>query len=191
MLVVVGLGNPGIRYANTRHNVGHLAIDALVTRVGGKLAAHRSSTHHLTGRIVGASEGQFVFAKTDSYMNTSGGPVKALLAYYKLGPENLLVIHDDLDLPEHTLKLKRGGGEGGHNGLKSITSALGTNVYGRLRVGIGRPPGSMDPADYVLRGVTGSALEELKVDANRTADVVEDILMSGFDTAQATLHSRG
>lgn len=191
MLVVVGLGNPGMRYASTRHNVGHMVVNELAARAHGSLAAHRSGTHLLTGRLMGADPeaGKFIFATPDSYMNVSGGPVKSLLNYFKVTPGNLLVIHDDLDLPEHALKLKKGGGEGGHNGLKSISSALGTKDYGRLRLGIGRPPGTMDAADYVLREVRGSAKSELDVTVNLAADAVEDILMQGFDRAQLKLHS--
>lgn len=191
MKAVVGLGNPGPKYANTRHNVGHMVIDELVRRSGGKLSAHRSRTYLMTGRVTSAPirEGGFVLAICDSYMNVSGGPVKGLLQYFKIEPSELLVIHDDLDLPAHTLRLKDGGGEGGHNGLKSISSALGSKNYQRLRIGVGRPPGMQDAADFVLSPLTGAARTEYDVTVAKAADVIDDVLTSGFAAAQAHLHS--
>ncbi|MGO1715617.1 MAG: aminoacyl-tRNA hydrolase, partial [Ancrocorticia populi] len=118
MYAVIGLGNPGEKYARTRHNAGHMLIDVMAERAEGSLKAHRASGTHALGARMG--EERVILATCDSYMNTSGGPVKKLLDYYKVAPENLIVIHDDLDLPFGTVKLKRGGGEGGHNGLKSI-----------------------------------------------------------------------
>ncbi|MEZ7898916.1 MAG: aminoacyl-tRNA hydrolase [Flaviflexus sp.] len=191
MKAIVGLGNPGPKYANTRHNIGHKVIDELVTRSNGTLAAHRSRNYIMTGRLMTApvGEGNFVLAVCDSYMNVSGGPVKGLLQYFKIEPHDLLVIHDDLDIPEHTLRLKDGGGEGGHNGLKSISSALGSKNYERLRIGVGRPPGTQDAADYVLSPITGTALTEYRVTVAKAADVVESILSRGFVATQADLHS--
>lgn len=191
MLVVVGLGNPGVRYESTRHNVGHMVIAELARRSGGTLSAHRSGTHMLSGRVMTSDPdaGRFILATCDSYMNVSGGPVKSLLGYFKATADDLLVVHDELDLPAGVLKLKKGGGEGGHNGLKSISSSLGTKDYGRLRLGIGRPPGTMDAADYVLREVRGAAKTDLDVTVAQAADVVEDILHLGFDKAQLRLHS--
>ncbi|MGO1401791.1 MAG: aminoacyl-tRNA hydrolase [Flaviflexus sp.] len=191
MKAIVGLGNPGPKYANTRHNVGHLVIDELVARSQGKLSAHRSRTYLMTGRLASApvGEGGFVLAVCDSYMNVSGGPVKGLLQYFKIEPSDLLVIHDDLDITEHTLRLKDGGGEGGHNGLKSISSAIGTKNYQRLRIGVGRPPGQQDAADYVLSQITGTAKTEYGVTVAKAADVVEDVLSRGFAAAQADLHT--
>lgn len=191
MKAIVGLGNPGPKYANTRHNVGHLVIDELVARSQGKLSAHRSRTYLMTGRLASApvGEGGFVLAVCDSYMNVSGGPVKGLLQYFKIEPSDLLVIHDDLDITEHTLRLKDGGGEGGHNGLKSISSAIGTKNYQRLRIGVGRPPGQQDAADYLLSQITGTAKTEYGVTVAKAADVVEDVLSRGFAAAQADLHT--
>lgn len=191
MKAIVGLGNPGPKYANTRHNVGHLVIDELVARSQGKLSAHRSRTYLMTGRLASApvGEGGFVLAVCDSYMNVSGGPVKGLLQYFKIEPSDLFVIHDDLDITEHTLRLKDGGGEGGHNGLKSISSAIGTKNYQRLRIGVGRPPGQQDAADYVLSQITGTAKTEYGVTVAKAADVVEDVLSRGFAAAQADLHT--
>lgn len=191
MKAIVGLGNPGPKYANTRHNVGHMVIDELVRRTGGKLSAHRSRTYIMTGRVNSAplGEGSFVLGICDSYMNVSGGPVSALLKYFKIEPADLLVIHDDLDLPAHQLRLKDGGGEGGHNGLKSISTSIGSKNYQRLRIGVGRPPGSQDAADFVLSPLVGKARTEYDVTVAKAADAVEDVLNIGFVAAQARLHS--
>ena len=188
MKAIVGLGNPGPKYANT---ASATVIDELVARSQGKLSAHRSRTYLMTGRLASApvGEGGFVLAVCDSYMNVSGGPVKGLLQYFKIEPSDLLVIHDDLDITEHTLRLKDGGGEGGHNGLKSISSAIGTKNYQRLRIGVGRPPGQQDAADYVLSQITGTAKTEYGVTVAKAADVVEDVLSRGFAAAQADLHT--
>ena len=153
MYAIVGLGNPGAQYEKTRHNIGHMVVAELASRVGGALRAHRATrTHQLTAFLGAPGAGERVVLGTcDSFMNLSGSPVVSLLDYYDISPENLIVIHDDLDLPFGTLKLKRGGGEGGHNGLKSISQHLGTRDYIRLRFGIGRPPGRQDPAAFVLK----------------------------------------
>lgn len=193
MYVVVGLGNPGAKYENTKHNVGHMVVGECARRFGASLSGQRATHTHGFSTRVGVGPGkpgeQVIFATCDSYMNTSGGPVKALLSYYDVPAENLIVIHDDLDLPFETLKLKRGGGEGGHNGLKSITQALGTKNYIRMRCGIGRPPGSQDPADYVLRPFAPAVRNELELQINRASDAVEDVITRGLDAAQLTLHS--
>src|SRR3954464_4626898 len=150
--LVVGLGNPGPRYAGTRHNAGFLVADLLAERVGGRVGgrfkAHRSNADVLEGRLAGRP---VVLAKPRSFMNDSGGPVVNAARFYKVPIEWVIVVHDDLDLPYGGLRLKSGGGDGGHNGLRSITSALGSKEYLRVRLGIGRPPGRQDPADYVLR----------------------------------------
>ena len=193
MYVVVGLGNPGAQYADTRHNVGHMVVDVLAGRIGGTLSAHRASGTHAMSARIGVAPGnpgeQVILGVSDSYMNTSGGPVKALMGYFSVPPENLIVIHDDLDLPFGTLKLKRGGGEGGHNGLKSITQALGTQQYVRMRCGIGRPPGRQDPADYVLKPFSSAERSELGIIVAEAADAVEDVLLRGLEAAQLRLHS--
>lgn len=191
MFAVVGLGNPGAQYEKTRHNAGHMVIDELARRVGAKLSARKATrTHALTAFLGAPGSGQkAVLATCDSYMNVSGGPVKALLSYFDVAPEELIVIHDDLDLPFGTLKLKRGGGEGGHNGLKSISQSLGSKNYIRLRFGIGRPPGRQDPADYVLKPFAKSDQGELELLISRAADAVEDVIMTGLDAATLRLHS--
>lgn len=194
MFAVVGLGNPGAQYAHTRHNTGHMVLEELVRRMGGTLSAHRASGTHATSARIGVGPGvpgeQVILAESDSYMNTSGGPVKALLAYFNVPVENLIVIHDDLDLPFGTLRLKRGGGEGGHNGLKSISQACGSRDYVRMRCGIGRPPGRQDPADYVLKPFSAAERKVMDRIVGDAADAVEDTLLRGLQAAQLRLHSK-
>ena len=192
--LVVGLGNPGLQYARTRHNVGHLTVDTLAGRSGAHLTGHRTRTHVADvrlGTLAGGAPGpRVVLATADSYMNTSGAPVSALARFLGVGADHLLVIHDDLDLPEHDLRLKRGGGEGGHRGLVSLSQNLGTRDYHRLRIGIGRPPGRQDPADFVLAPLPARAWEDWRVTFEEAADTVEDVVLRGFLEAQQTLHSR-
>src|SRR6478672_11047046 len=146
--LVVGLGNPGPKYAATRHNAGFMVVDLLAERLGGKFKAHKGRADVVEGRLAGQP---VVLAKPKAYMNESGGPVVSIARFYKVPIERIVVVHDELDLPYGSLRLKRGGGDGGHNGLRSTTSALGSKDYARVRVGIGRPPGRQDPADYVLK----------------------------------------
>ena len=178
--LIVGLGNPEPRYARNRHNVGRMVIDVLAGRAEARL-----------GVMPGGAPGpRVILAEPASYMNLSGGPVKALVGFYRVDPTaRLLVIHDDLDLPAHALRLKRGGGEGGHNGLRSIGRALGTRDYARLRVGIGRPPGRQDPADFVLSDFPARERGELGVTLEQAADAVEAVVELGFEAAQQRLHS--
>lgn len=191
--LVVGLGNPGEQYARTRHNAGHRVIDVLCARAGATRRRTRARAHVADVRLGVGSGGvpgpRVLLAVLDSYMNESGGPLAALARAYSIDAAHLLVVHDDLDLPEHTLRLKRGGGEAGHNGLKSISAALRTRDYARLRVGIGRPPGRMDPADYVLSAFPARAGREWAVTFERAADAAQDVATRGFLPAQQTLHS--
>lgn len=191
--LIVGLGNPGLEYAHTRHNVGHMVIDALAARAGVTLNSHRSGTHMADirmGVLPGGVPGpRAIIAVSDSYMNTSGGPVGRLAKFLDVAPDHLLVIHDELDLPEHSLRLKTGGGEGGHNGLKSISQVLGTRDYHRLRMGIGRPPGRMDAADFVLARIPAKAMTDIEVTVEEAADVVQDVVMRGFAETQQRLHT--
>src|SRR6478752_551890 len=168
--LVVGLGNPGPDYAATRHNVGFRVLDVLGARVGGRFAKHRSGADVLDGRLAGQ---RVVLAKPRSYMNVSGAPVVNALRYFSIPTNELIVVHDDLDLPFGTVRLKRGGGEGGHNGLRSISTSLGTKDYHRVRVGIGRPPGRMDAADFVLRDFSPTERKELPFVIDEAADAVE------------------
>lgn len=182
--LVVGLGNPGPRYAATRHNVGFMVVDLLSARIGGKFKSHRANADLLEGRLAGVP---VVLAKPRSFMNESGGPVVGVSRFFKVPMESAIVVHDDLDLPYGTLRLKRGGGDGGHNGLRSLTSALGKE-YIRVRFGIGRPPGRQDPADYVLREFTSAERRELPFLVDRAADAVEAVIKSGLESAQNTFN---
>ena len=192
--LVVGLGNPGTRYARNRHNVGRMVIDVLAGRTGSRLSGHRARAQAAEARLGvlpgGAPGPRVILAEPACYMNVSGGPVKALARFYGIDPTaRLLVIHDELDLPAHQLRLKRGGGEGGHNGLRSISQALGTRDYARLRVGVGRPPGRQDAADFVLSDFPARERDALAVTLEQAADVVEDVVARGFEGAQRRLHS--
>lgn len=184
--VVVGLGNPGPGYADTRHNVGFRVVDLLATRMGGRFSRHRANADVLEDRLSGR---RVVLAKPRTYMNLSGGPVAGLVRYYRVEPSELVVVHDDLDLGFGVIRLKRGGGEGGHNGLRSISSALGTRDYLRVRVGIGRPPGRQDPADYVLSRFSSTERTELGVVLELAADAVETLLSEGLERAQNRFHA--
>ena len=193
--LVVGLGNPGTRYARNRHNVGYMVLDVLAERTGSRFSNHKKARARVAegrlGMMPGGAPGpRVILAEPSVLMNLSGGPVSGLVSYYGIDPAaRLLVIHDELDLPAHELRLKRGGGEGGHNGLRSISRALGARDYARLRVGIGRPPGRQDPADFVLSDVPARERDALAVTLERAADVVEDVVAHGFAEAQQRLHS--
>ena len=163
-----------------------MVADLLGTRIGAKFKSHRANVDIIEGRLAGAS---VVLAKPRSFMNDSGGPVVNAARFFKVAPEQVIIIHDDLDLPFGTLKLKRGGGDGGHNGLKSITSALGSKDYVRVRLGIGRPPGRQDPAEYVLREFGAAERRDLPVDVDRAADAVELVLSKGLEATQLRYHS--
>jgi PTH1 family peptidyl-tRNA hydrolase len=186
--LVVGLGNPGPKYAATRHNAGALVVDELAARVGGgsaRFRTHRSRTEILEGRLAGAS---VVLAKPLTYMNESGGPIVNVARFFKVPVERTVLVHDDLDLPFGAIRLKLGGGEGGHNGLRSASSALGTKDYLRVRFGIGRPPGRQDPADYVLREFSAAERKDLAYLVDRAADATEALLAHGLEGAQNAFH---
>ena len=191
--LVIGLGNPGAKYAGNRHNVGAMVVDTLAGRMAGSLTAHKAGAAVLDGRLGvlpgGVPGPRVIVAKPSTYMNTSGRPVAGLCQFYGVESENLIVVHDELDIPEHALRLKRGGGEGGHNGLKSITSTTGTKNYIRLRFGIGRPPGRQDPADYVLRPFSSAERADLPTLLERGADAIEDVIGNGLEKATMRLHS--
>lgn len=184
--LVVGLGNPGPEYERTRHNVGFLVADVLAERIGGRFAVHKKSgADLLQARLDGR---QILLAKPRTYMNLSGRPVAALAKFFSVPVDQVIVVHDELDLPFGTLKLKQGGGEGGHNGLRSISQALTTKDYLRTRIGIGRPPGRQDPADYVLKPFTAPERKEVPVIVEQAADAVELLLKVGLEAAQNNLH---
>ena len=186
--LVVGLGNPGPAYARNRHNVGHMVVDELATRLGSGFKKHK--TPALVAEGFAAPGGpKLVLAKLNSYMNVSGGPVAALLRFYSLEPERLIIVHDELDLPFDTIKLKQGGGHGGNNGVRDIVKAAGSPDFLRVRVGIGRPPGRQDPADYVLKDFAGAERDVLPNLIADAADAVELIATVGLQAAQLKVHS--
>lgn len=183
--LVVGLGNPGPRYAGTRHNAGFLVVDLLAERIAGRFKAHKGRADVVEGRF---GEVPVVLAKPKSYMNESGGPVVSIARFFKVPIERIIVVHDELDLPFGSLRLKRGGGDGGHNGLRSTTSALGSKEYARVRLGIGRPPGHQDPADYVLKEFSSAERKDLGYNVDRAADAVEMLAAHGLEAAQNRYH---
>lgn len=190
--LVVGLGNPGPGYAGNRHNAGAMVLDALAAELRERFGRHRSGAEVAEIRLppVGGRPGpRLVLAKPTSYMNLSGGPVTGLARFFRIPHDRLLVVHDELDLPFGELRLKRGGGEGGHNGLRSISQSLGTKDYCRLRIGIGRPPGRMDAADYVLKDFSGAERKELPLLLGEAAEAVKEVAVLGWDRAQARLHT--
>ena len=190
--LVVGLGNPGPTYAGTRHNVGYLVTDELATRMGGGFRAHKSGRADVVeGRLGGVGPGstRVVLARPRSYMNESGGPVAALAAFYKVAPERVVAVHDELDLPFDTLRVKLGGGDNGHNGLRSMRQSLGTGDFYRVRVGIGRPPGRQSPADFVLSPYASVERKVLPFQVDRAADAVESLLAEGLDRTQSLFNS--
>ncbi len=179
---MVGLGNPGPEYALTRHNVGVMAVEALAARWGGRLAAHKYTRCEVfEGRWAGR---KVVLARGRSYMNESGGPVAVLADHFGVDPERVLLAHDELDIPFAALRIKQGGGDNGHNGLRSVRRSLGTGDTVRLRIGIGRPPGRQDPADFVLRPFSAAQREELPHVLERCGDAIECVIADGVATAQ-------
>ncbi|GIH63089.1 MULTISPECIES: aminoacyl-tRNA hydrolase [Microbispora] len=184
--LVAGLGNPGPEYAGNRHNAGFMVLDELAARVGGRFKAHKSRAEVVEGRLAGLP---VVLAKPLSFMNLSGGPVKALADFYKVTPDRVIVVHDELDIPYGALRAKIGGGDNGHNGLKSITKSLGTRDYPRIRFGIGRPPGRMDPATFVLRDFATAERKDLPFLVDRAADMVESLMTAGLEATQNRFHA--
>jgi peptidyl-tRNA hydrolase, PTH1 family len=185
--IVVGLGNPGPEYAGNRHNLGWRVVDLLAEQRGDRFKKGARGFADVVETRVG--DERVVLAKPRSYMNESGGRVKAVLNFYKVSPEQLIVVHDELDIPFAQVRLKVGGGPGGHNGVRSVDAALGTKDYARVRVGIGRPPGRMDPADFVLRDFSPAERKELPLLIERGADAVETLLRQGLAAAQNLFHT--
>jgi PTH1 family peptidyl-tRNA hydrolase len=183
--LIVGLGNPGPGYAGHRHNAGYLVADELARRMGGRFRTGKFRAATVDGRLAGRAA---TVAKPLSYMNESGGPVAGLRGYYRLPPGQIVVIHDELDLPFGSIRLKLGGGDNGHNGLRSVTASLGSRDYYRVRFGIGRPPGRMDPAAFVLRDFSAAERKEVPFLIDRAADAVEALLSTGLLAAQNAFH---
>lgn len=184
--LIIGLGNPGPEYAGNRHNAGRMVAESLARRMGSSFRRHRSRADVAEGTLAGVP---VTVGIARSYMNLSGGPVTALGDFYKIPPDRIVVIHDDLDVPFGEIRLKFGGGTGGHNGLRSVSAALGTRDFFRVRFGIGRPPGRMDPAVFVLRDFTAAERKELPVLIERAADAVEALLQEGLEAAQNAFHA--
>jgi len=183
--VVVGLGNPGRSYASTRHNVGYLVADELAERMGGGWKAHKSGRAlAVEGRLAGLPGVRTVLGRGRCYMNESGGPVSALLNFYKAEPDRLVVIHDEIDIPYGDLRVKHGGGDNGHNGLRSIRKSLGTGDFYRVRIGVGRPPGRQDAADFVLSPFSAAEKRELDLHVQTAADSVESLVTEGLEQTQ-------
>ncbi|WP_255767873.1 aminoacyl-tRNA hydrolase [Pseudarthrobacter sulfonivorans] len=185
--LIVGLGNPGTEYKGNRHNVGQMVLDELAGRLGGNFKTHKARAQVLEARL-GIGGPRLVLAKPMSYMNVSGGPVGALANFYGIGPDRVVAVHDEIDIPFNTIKLKCGGGEGGHNGLRDISKVLGTKDYLRVRVGVGRPPGRMDTADYVLRDFGTTERKDLPFLLDEAADAVEMLVKDGLTAAQQKFH---
>jgi PTH1 family peptidyl-tRNA hydrolase len=188
--LVVGLGNPGDQYAATRHNIGQMVIDELAKRHSVKLSSHKSRTEIAAYKLgVGADAHSIILGKSKSYMNETGGPVKALANFYSVEPNNVIALHDELDIPFAAIRTKIAGGDNGHNGLKSMTSAFGTAEYYRIRLGIGRPMGEQDPADFVLKAFSKVEQKELGEFISRSADAVESLINSGLELTQQNFNS--
>ncbi len=186
-LLVVGLGNPGPQYAKTRHNIGFMVADVLAARIGASFKVHkRSGAEVATGRLGGRP---VVLAKPRCYMNESGRQVGPLAKFYSIAPAEVVVIHDELDIDFGKIRLKLGGGEGGHNGLRSVANAFGTKDFQRVRIGIGRPPGRKDPAAFVLEPFTGTERTEVPTICELAADATELLIQAGLEPAQNQVHA--
>ena len=184
--LIIGLGNPGPEYASNRHNAGRMVAESLARRMGSSFRRHSSRADIAEGTL---ADVPVTVGIARSYMNLSGGPVAALRDFYKVPPSRIVVIHDELDVPFGEIRLKFGGGTGGHNGLRSVSAALGTRDFFRVRFGIGRPPGRMDPAVFVLRDFTAAERKELPLLIEHAADAVEALLQEGLEPAQNAFHA--
>jgi peptidyl-tRNA hydrolase, PTH1 family len=178
---VLGLGNPGPQYAGNRHNAGFMVLDFLADRVGARFKSHKARGDVVETRLAGE---RVVLAKPRSYMNESGGPAASLRDFFKAPIDRIVVVHDELDLDAGTLRLKQGGGDNGHNGLKSLRQSLGSGEFYRVRLGIGRPPGRQDAASFVLRDFSAAERKDLGVQLERAADAVEMLVADGLAAAQ-------
>lgn len=190
--LVVGLGNPGPGYAGNRHNIGYLVVDELADRLRSGFRSHKTGRADVVEGRVGApgTPGpRVVLAKARSYMNEVGGPVKALATFYKIPPERIVAIHDELDIPFGALRVKKGGGDNGHNGLKSMRSSFGSGDFFRVRAGIGRPPGRQDVADFVLSDYSRAERKELPFQVGDAADAVEALVTEGLERTQQRFNS--
>jgi PTH1 family peptidyl-tRNA hydrolase len=190
--LVVGLGNPGPSYSGHRHNIGYLVADELASRMGGTFRAHKSGRAQvLEGRLAppGTPGPRVVLMRGRGYMNESGGPVSTIAKFYGVPPAGIIAIHDELDIAFGTLRVKFGGGDNGHNGLRSMRSALGTGDFYRVRAGIGRPPGRQAVADFVLSDYSSVERKELPFQVGDAADAVECLVTDGLEKTQSRFNS--
>jgi peptidyl-tRNA hydrolase, PTH1 family len=190
--LVVGLGNPGPAFASHRHNLGYRVADELARRMGGRFSVKRGTRAEVVEAKMGPpgdDAPRLVLAKSRTFMNECGAAVNRLLSYYKLQPVQMIVIHDELDIEPGQLRVKFGGGDNGHNGLRSIRQSLGTGDFFRVRIGVGRPPGRQDPANFLLSNFPASAREDVEVEIIRAADAVESLVLVGLDRTQSTFNS--
>jgi PTH1 family peptidyl-tRNA hydrolase len=186
--LVVGLGNPGKEYAGNRHNVGFMVAGLLASRVGAKFGRSKRSHAEVAEGRLGFGGPKLILVRPLTFMNLSGAPVVQLAQFFKVPLENVVAVHDELDVPFGQVRVKRGGGEGGHNGLRSMSKSLASKDYARVRFGIGRPPGRQDPADYVLSDFGSAERKELDFLVDRAADVVEAVILEGVEWAQNKYH---
>lgn len=189
--LIVGLGNPGPEYEKTRHNIGQMVLDELAKEVGGSFKKHSKASAVVVEGRLGFGGPKVILMKSLGYMNTSGGPVSAVAKFYGIDPDHIIVVHDELDIPFDTIKLKIGGGEGGHNGLRDITKVLGTKDYYRVRTGIGRPPGRMDTADFVLKPFSSTEAKDLPFLISNAADATMMLVKEGLLATQQRYHGAG
>ena len=190
--LVVGLGNPGPAFASHRHNIGYRVVEELARRMQLRFRVVRGIRAEVADGRIGPPGGdgpRLILAKSRTFMNETGWAVTRLLAYYKLKPPQMIVVHDELDIDVGQLRVKFGGGDNGHNGLRSIRAALGTGDFYRVRIGVGRPPGRQDPADFLLRDIPASAREDVEVEIGRAADAVESLVALGLDRTQNVFNS--
>jgi PTH1 family peptidyl-tRNA hydrolase len=190
--LVVGLGNPGPAFAAQRHNIGYRVAEELARRMGVRFRAARGIRAEVAEGRVGQPGGdavRLIVAKSRTFMNETGWAVTRLLAYHKLQPAQMIAVHDELDIDPGQLRVKFGGGDNGHNGLRSIRASLGTGDFYRVRVGVGRPPGRQDPADFLLSNFPASTREDVEVEISRAADAVESLALLGLDRTQNTFNS--
>jgi PTH1 family peptidyl-tRNA hydrolase len=187
--LIVGLGNPGPDYSANRHNVGQMALAVLADRLGTAFKSHKSSAQVAEARL-GFGGPKVILAKSNGYMNTSGGPVSSLMKFYDIAISNLIVLHDELDIDAATIRVKQGGGHAGHNGLRDIIAACGSNEFARVRIGIGRPPGQMQTADFVLKDFSSAERKELPVTLELAADAAEQIVLEGVLAAQQRFNTK-
>jgi peptidyl-tRNA hydrolase, PTH1 family len=189
--LVVGLGNPGPEYAENRHNVGFMIADLLARRAGARFGRARRANAEVAEGFLTPGGPKLVLVKPMTYMNLSGGPAASLSQFFKIPLERIIAVHDELDIPYGQLRLKVGGGEGGHNGLRSLSKSLGSKDYLRVRFGIGRPPGRQDPADYVLSNFSSAERKELEFLVDRAADATEALVNKGLEWTQNAYHPAG